>query len=212
MSSTRTYVMATLAHCQLGLGVREASGPPGCHGSVGGECRPVAMWTWECCYRSAASRIRRWEAACWRRLASEKRPILPGEKVVDVVVDSGAVASVAPKGLFPGALESSIMSRAGRTYRAANGSPIRNFGQVRVPFVSAEGHKCSFPFQVAEVEHALLSVGHLAEAGNRVELGAKGGRIVNIATGRAMALTRRGGVYVLRLRVSGFPRPGATKQ
>jgi hypothetical protein len=139
-------------------------------------------------------------------------PLRPGEKVIDVVVDSGAVASVAPKGLFPGALESSIMSRAGRTYRAANGSPIRNFGQVRVPFVSAEGHKCSFPFQVAEVEHALLSVGHLAEAGNRVELGAKGGRIVNIATGRAMALTRRGGVYVLRLRVSGFPRPGATKQ
>jgi hypothetical protein len=139
-------------------------------------------------------------------------PLRPGEKVIDVVVDSGAVASVAPKGLFPGALEPSIMSRAGRTYRAANGSPIRNFGQVRVPFVSAEGHKCSFPFQVAEVEHALLSVGHLAEAGNRVELGAKGGRIVNIATGRAMALARRGGVYVLRLRVSGFPRPGATKQ
>ena len=139
-------------------------------------------------------------------------PLRPGEKAIDVVVDSGAVASVAPKGLFPGALEPSIMSRAGRTYRAANGSPIRNFGQVRVPFVSAEGHKCSFPFQVAEVEHALLSVGHLAEAGNRVELGAKGGRIVNIATGKAMALTRRGGVYVLRLRVSGFPRPGAMKQ
>ena len=139
-------------------------------------------------------------------------PLRPGEKVIDVVVDSGAVASVAPKGLFPGALEPSAMSRAGRTYRAANGSPIRNFGQVRVPFVSAEGHKCSFPFQVAAVEHALLSVGHLTEAGNRVELGATGGRIVNLATGRAMALARKGGVYVLRLRVSGFPRPGATKQ
>ena len=135
----------------------------------------------------------------------------PGEKIIEVVVDSGTVASVAPKGLFPGALEPSTMSRAGRTYRAANGSPIRNFGQVRVPFVSTEGHKCSFPFQVAEVEHALLSVGHLAEAGNRVELHGKGGRIVNIASGKAMALTRRGGVYVLRLRVSGFPRPGATK-
>jgi hypothetical protein len=28
-------------------------------------------------------------------------------------------------------------------------------------------------------------------------------------TGKTMALTRRGGVYVLRLRVSGFPRPVA---
>ena len=132
-----------------------------------------------------------------------------GERVIEVVVDSGAVASVAPLGLFPGELEPSAMSKAGRTYRAANGSPIRNLGQVRVPFVSAEGHKCSFPFQVADVEHALLSVGHLAAAGNRVELHDKGGSITHILTGKTMALTRRGGVYVLRLRVSGFPRPVA---
>jgi hypothetical protein len=132
-----------------------------------------------------------------------------GERVIEVVVDSGAVASVAPLGLFPGELEPSAMSKAGRTYRAANGSPIRNLGQVRVPFVSAEGHKCNFPFQVADVEHALLSVGHLAAAGNRVELHDKGGSITHILTGKTMALTRRGGVYVLRLRVSGFPRPVA---
>ena len=60
----------------------------------------------------------------------------PGEKVIEVVVDSGAVQSVAPKGLFPGTVEPSAMSRAGRTYRAANGSPIRNFGQARVLFVA----------------------------------------------------------------------------
>ena len=133
----------------------------------------------------------------------------PGEKVIEVVVDSGAVQSVAPKGLFPGTVEPSAMSRAGRTYRAANGSPIRNFGQVRVPFVSPEGHRCSFPFQVAEVEHALLSVSHLAAAGNKVELHDKGGLITNVASGRTMALMRRGNVYVLRMTVSGFPRPGA---
>ena len=101
------------------------------------------------------------------------------------------------------------MSRAGRTFRAANGSPIRNFGQVRVPFVSTEGHKCNLPFQVAEVEHALLSVSHLAAAGNKVELHDKGGLITNIASGKTMALMRRGNVYVLRMTVSGFPRPGA---
>jgi hypothetical protein len=78
-----------------------------------------------------------------------------------------------------------------------------------VPFVSAEGHRCSFPFQVAEVEHALLSVGHLAAAGNLVELHDLGGTITHKATGKQMALMRRGGVYVLRLRVSGFPRPVA---
>jgi hypothetical protein len=130
-------------------------------------------------------------------------------RIIEVVVDSGAVQSVAPLGLFPGVVEPSEMSKAGRTYRAANGSPIRNLGQVRVPFVSDEGHRCSFPFQVAEVEHALLSVAHLAAAGNRVELHDAGGTITHKATGKQMALVRRGGVYVLRLRVSGFPRPVA---
>jgi hypothetical protein len=131
------------------------------------------------------------------------------EKIIEVVVDSGAVESVAPPSMFPGRVLPSAMSKSGRTYRAANGSQIRNFGQVRVPFVSEEGHRCNLPFQVAEVEHALLSLGHLTATGNRVELNAKGGLITNIASGKTMALVRRGGVYVLRMRVSGFPRPGA---
>ena len=130
------------------------------------------------------------------------------ERVVEVVVDSGAVQSVAPPGLFPGTVVPSDVSRAGRTFRAANGSHIRNLGQLRVNFTSMEGHKCSLPFQVAEVEHALLSVSHLTSAGNVVELRAEGGRITNAASGRSMALVRRGGVYILPLRVAGFPRQG----
>jgi len=130
-------------------------------------------------------------------------------RTIEVVVDSGAVQSVAPPGLFPGKVEPSAMSRAGKTFRAANGTRIKNLGQVRVAFTAAEGHKCSMPFQVAEVEHALLSVSHLARAGNTVELNADGGCIRNTATGRSMALIRRGGVYILPLRVAGFPRQGA---
>ena len=132
-----------------------------------------------------------------------------GIKTIDVVIDSGAVQPVAPPGLFPGRVEPSPMSASGRTLRAANGSPIRNLGQVRVDFVSPEGHRCTMPFQVAEVEHALLSVSHPARAGNKVELDDTGGVIRNRATGKTMQLTRRGGVYVLPLKVSGFPRPGS---
>ena len=131
------------------------------------------------------------------------------ERVIEVVVDSGAVQSVAPPGLFPGTVVPSEMSRAGRTFRAANGSRIRNLGQLRVSFTSTEGHKCSLPFQVAEVEHALLSVSHLTRAGNVVELTAEGGRISNATTGKSMALARRGGIYALPLRFAGFPRQGA---
>ncbi len=122
-----------------------------------------------------------------------------GGRVIEAVVDSGAVHSVTPPGLFPGRVDPSPWSRAGRGYKAANGTGIKNLGQLAVKFATAEGDKCSIPFQVAEVEQPLLSVAHLTQAGNRVELGHKGGRIVSLTSGRAIALERRGGVYILKM-------------
>ncbi len=126
--------------------------------------------------------------------------------VVECVVDSGAVHSVAPPKCFPGLVSPSPWSRAGRGYRAANGTGIKNLGQVQVAFGTTEGHKCQIPFQVAEVEQPLLSVAHLTAAGNRVEMGSVDGRIFNLTTGRTIALEKRGGVYLLKmLVVSGGP-------
>jgi ABC-type transport system involved in Fe-S cluster assembly fused permease/ATPase subunit len=51
-------------------------------------------------------------------------------RVVEAVVDSGAVHSVTPPGLFPGPTVPSPWSRAGRGYRAANGTGIKNLGQI----------------------------------------------------------------------------------
>jgi hypothetical protein len=120
-------------------------------------------------------------------------------RVIEAVVDSGAVHSVTPPGVFPGPTVSSPWSRAGRGYRAANGTGIKNLGQVAVRFCTAEGDRCAIPFQVAEVDQPLLSVAHLTSAGNRVELGHASGRVVNLTTGRAIALERRGGVYIMRM-------------
>ena len=143
-------------------------------------------------------------------VAGEKRG---GSKVVEAVVDSGAVHSVTPPGLFPGKVCPSPWSRAGRGYRAANGTGIKNLGQVSVPFATAEGHRCSIPFQVAEVEQPLLSVAHLTSAGNLVELGHTEGRVKNLVTGRTIALERRGGVYILKMLIpdaaAPFRRQGA---
>ncbi len=122
-----------------------------------------------------------------------------GGKVVEAVVDSGAVHSVTPPGFFPGRMVPSAWSKAGRGYRAANGTGIKNLGQIAVRFATAEGDKCSIPFQVAEVDQPLLSVAHLTAAGNRVELGHTDGRIVNITSGRSIALERRGGVYIMKM-------------
>jgi hypothetical protein len=109
------------------------------------------------------------------------------------------VHSVTPPGCFPGPVVPSPWSRAGRGYRAANGTGIKNLGQIQVPFSTGEGHRCAIPFQVAEVEQPLLSVAHLTAAGNICELGHTDGRIVNIATGRTIALERRGGVYIMKM-------------
>jgi hypothetical protein len=136
-------------------------------------------------------------------------------RIVEAVVDSGAVHSVTPPSLFPGKITSSPWSRAGRSYRAANGTGIDNLGQVSVAFGTDAGHRCKIPFQVANVEQPLLSVAHLTAAGNRVELLAHEGRIVHISTGRTIMLEKRGGVYLLKMHVEGegtplpFPRQGA---
>ncbi len=128
-------------------------------------------------------------------------------RIVEAVVDSGAVHSVAPPLRFPGPMTSSPWSRAGRGYRAANGTGIKNLGQANVAFGTNEGHKCQIPFQVAEVEQPLLSVEHLTAAGNKVELGANDRRIVNFSTGRTIALEKRGGVYLLKMFVGEAPLP-----
>jgi hypothetical protein len=70
--------------------------------------------------------------------------------VLEAVVDSGAEESVAPPGFFAAEMVPSPMSKAGGKYRAANGTRIRNLGQQKVAFTTAEGHKCTMPFQVAE--------------------------------------------------------------
>ncbi len=129
-------------------------------------------------------------------VAGEKRS---GGRIVEAVVDSGAVHSVTPPGLFPGKVVPSPWSRAGRGYRAANGTSIKNLGQVDVPFATVEGHRCRMPLQVAEVEQPLLSVSQLTSAGNYVQLGDTDGHIVNTSTGRTIGLERRGGVYIMKM-------------
>jgi hypothetical protein len=129
-------------------------------------------------------------------------------RVIAAVVDSGAEESVAPPGCFPGAVVPSRISRAGGKYRAANGARIPNLGQVKVPFMNEDGGKCGIVFQVAEVERPLISATQLAASGNAVIIDGKGARIMNLKTKKVMHLVKRGGVYVLHMRVKANPAPG----
>ena len=137
----------------------------------------------------------------------------PKGRLIEAVIDSGAEESVAPPKLFPGKVEPSEMSKAGKRYKAANGTRIPNLGQLKVSFQTAEGHRCGMPFQVAEVEKPLIAVSQLAAAGNTVTLEKDSGTIRHNITGKTIKLDRRGGVYTMKMCVSDggasdFPRPG----
>ena len=146
-----------------------------------------------------------------------------GAKLVEAVIDSGAVDSVAPPGVFASGVRPSAMSRAGKRYRGPDGSAIPNLGQADVRFTTDEGHRCVMTLQVAEIDRPLIAVTHLSACGNRVILGKDGGVIEHERTGRKIKIHRKGGVYVMRMWVpaatsakeestkataSGFPRPG----
>ena len=99
------------------------------------------------------------------------------------------------------------MSRAGRSYRAASGSPIPNLGQTIAHFRDADGRACGIPFQVAKVERPLVSVALLTAAGCQVSFQEGSGEILHVASGRRLPLVRRDGVYVLTMRVG--PQEGS---
>ena len=138
---------------------------------------------------------------------------------IEAIVDSGAVNSVTPKGLFKAEVKPSPMSKTGRCYRGPDGSPIPKSGQQEVAFATDDGQRCGLTMQVADVERPLIAVSHLSEAGNDVTLGKRGGKIVNLKTGKTTNIERKGNLYVLKMLLpvehvktkvsaSVFPRPG----
>ena len=77
------------------------------------------------------------------------------------------------------------MSRAGRNYRAAHGSPTWHLGQTTAHIQDA-GRACGIPFQVAEVERPLTSVSRVAAADSRVSSPEDTGEISRAASGSAL--------------------------
>ena len=91
------------------------------------------------------------------------------------------------------------MSVAGRDYRAANGTKIRNHGQTDAAFMTSEGEKARLVFQIADVERVLIGATPLTAAGHEVQLRDESGAIVHRESGRSIALTRKGGVFILSM-------------
>ena len=104
------------------------------------------------------------------------------------------------------------MSRSRKSYKSASKHRIPNEGELAVRFVTPEGHRCGMKVQIANVAQTLISTADLTKAGHRVALEEDGGTITNKATGRQIALERRGNIYILKMWVEDPKAPGFRRQ
>ena len=88
---------------------------------------------------------------------------------VTITVDSGAADTVGPKKIgekLP--IKPTKASKAGKNYRAANGTTIKNYGERRLEGWNEKGTKTGITMQVADVGKVLGSVSRMTEANNTI--------------------------------------------
>lgn len=131
---------------------------------------------------------------------------------ISAVVDSGAETHALPEDVatwLP--LEPSESSKAGKSFRGANGDPIPAKGKRVLVGRTGEGQSKRISWEVCPVKRPLLSVAKMAQAGNIIRISENRASILNIKSGLVTPLRRERNVWMLDLWVkkdSGFPRPG----
>ena len=128
-------------------------------------------------------------------------------ETISVTVDSGAYNTAGPPKVgthFD--VKPAEASAAGRHYRAANGSIIRNYGQRVVTGRTDGGTLVSMPIQVADVGKVLGSVREMVHSGNRVvfDVDPNGHSISYLeckATGVKTAIHERCGTFQFDIKV-----------
>ena len=117
---------------------------------------------------------------------------------ISIVIDSGAAEIVIPHALVTDYSISPIdKSRAGVCYANANGEPIPNLGEQKLPLATVEGSLRAMTFQVAPVAKPLGSVQRICAAGHMVVFDSEGSYIVNKQTGELNWFRNCNGSFML---------------
>ena len=123
-----------------------------------------------------------------------------GDDEVEVTVDSGASVSVWPR-KKKGVTRRKIKGRK-PNLKAANGTNIEVTGEAVLEFKAAGGKKGRMRFYDSDVKKPLGAVSAMEDEGNSVVFSKKWGRYVeNDETGERIYFERRGGTYVMKLKV-----------
>ena len=143
------------------------------------------------------------EALMPLRAAPGRKPDFKGYRRLEMIVDSGAAASVMPENLLKDyKVTRGEAAQRGVHYLTADGGRVPNLGEMSVKFVTKEQFKCAMTFQVADVTKPILSVGSLAALGNIVSFTKFGGTIYNPRSKRKVAFKKRGGVYIIEVLIA----------
>ena len=115
-----------------------------------------------------------------------------------ITIDSGAADHVMPSGWIPWIrTKPSAGSIRGLPSVVANGAQIANDGEQAVEFMTEEGSRGRWTFQIAKVNKPLASVSKLLDAGHRVVLDEDGSYVLNKRSKQVMKVRREKGVFVL---------------
>ena len=115
---------------------------------------------------------------------------------IPVKIDSGAIDTVMPPsvGRFFNTIQTE-MSQKGPGFRAANGSPIKHYGQRTLKGLGDQFQQLNMTAQVADVKTTLGSVNQMLKAGNVVHFETGNCYIEDTRTGRKTKMEEKGGTF-----------------
>ena len=97
----------------------------------------------------------------------------------------------------------SLRPKSGKSYRAANGTPIKAYGERSLKGVTDNWHPFNIEAQVAAVKSPLGSVMHMIKSGIRLVFDNNGSYMQNKSTGQILEIHERDGGFEMDLWVEG---------
>jgi len=124
-----------------------------------------------------------------------------GKTFVEMTIDSGAAATVVPRGAFDAKIMETLRTR-NEVFATASGQRMPNYGEQRIQAMSTSGTCLNITAQVTDVKKPLISVQEMVSKGNQVIFKADGPTIRNCKTGIEIPMVQRGGQYLIELEIA----------
>ena len=131
-----------------------------------------------------------------------------GRTFVEMTIDSGAAATVVPRGAFDTQLVQTARTRS-EVFATASGQRMPNYGEQRIRGVSTSGTLLNITAQVTDVKKPLISVQEMVNKGNQVIFKTDGPIIRNCKSGLEIPMVERGGQYLIELEIAAVSGDGS---